>query len=183
MTPSREKSTFLIMNSTLRRFEMSTERNDKIRGVIADYIRVREMSFGDSHAKNKSEALNAFSKIKKSLDAAGISHRVLDSAVYTKNTTEALSELKKTHREITGHEDLCETYIGMKQSAVKTDRAKEHAKRKLLDKIAAFDPMLSRFVLYKVTVDHARRTLAEFLVNETPESLEERYKDLLGGLF
>lgn len=159
------------------------QKNNKLRSIVSDYLGVREMAFGANHTKTKSNAINAFVKIRKTLADAGIEYKILEQYVYAKDIKAAVNAAKKRHPEITGSEELCEAYISMRQSAMKTNFTREHTKRVLLAKIAALDPMLSKFILYKVNVDHARRTLNEFLVKETPESLEERYKDLLEGLF
>lgn len=160
-----------------------TEKDEKARAIILDYLKVREMSFGENHRKNKSTGMLAFAKIRTQLRDADVSYKILDHAAFSRNPDEALDALCAKHPEVVAVKKLCATYIEMKRSSLRTDLAKEKAKRKILAKLASIDPMLAKFVEYKVKLDHARRTLGESLVSETPESLEARYKDTLEGLF
>lgn len=97
------------------------------------------------------------------------------------NEDEIISKLFKEHPELNTDKikEICLLYIKMKKTSLDVTSRKERARNSLLKKIANIDPMLSAFVLFKVNTLRARQKLEQSLVNETLDSLEQRYKEIL----
>lgn len=85
-------------------------------------------------------------------------------------------------RPFLAHRGLCERYIEFCKVNTKTTRELKKAKNTLEKKIAGKDPMLLTYLKYRISVLEERKKLESVLVKETPETLSNRYSEIMESL-
>lgn len=163
----------------MRKF--TEHEREKLKSLISDYIELRNLSFGENHSQAITQGHQKAKAIKELLSKNNIDPSWMGVISKKSSEDEIISKLFKEHPEVKSdkNKEICLLYIKIKKMSKDLDARKEATKDSLLRKMAKIDPMLSAYVLYKVKVFQARKILEKSLVNETLDSLEQRYKEIL----
>lgn len=163
----------------MRKF--TEHEREKLKSLISNYIELRNLSFGENHSQAITQGHQKSKAIKDLLSKNNIDPSWMGMIKKNSNEDEIISKLFKEHPEVKSdkNKEICLLYIKIKKISKDLDARKEATKDSLLRKMAKIDPMLSAYVLYKVKVFQAQRVLEKSLMNETLDSLEQRYKEIL----
>ena len=163
----------------MRKF--TEHEREKLKSLISDYIELRNLSFGKNHSQAIAQGHQKAKAIKDLLSKNNIDPSWMGVISKKSSEDEIIAKLFEEHPEVKSdkNKEICLLYIKIKKISKDLDARKEATKDSLLRKMAKIDPMLSAYVLYKVKVFQAQRVLEKSLVNETLESLEQRYKEIL----
>lgn len=163
----------------MRKF--TEQEREKLKSLISNYIELRNLSFGENHSQAITQGHQKAKAIKDLLSKNNIDPSWMGVISKKSSEDEIISKLFKEHPEVKSdkNKEICLLYIKIKKMSKDLDARKEATKDSLLRKMAKIDPMLSAYVLYKVKVFQAQRVLEKSLVNETLDSLEQRYKEIL----
>lgn len=163
----------------MRKF--TEQEREKLKSLISNYIELRNLSFGENHSQAITQGHQKAKAIKDLLNKNNIDPSWMGVISKKSSEDEIISKLFKEHPEVKSdkNKEICLLYIKIKKMSKDVDARKEATKDSLLRKMAKIDPMLSAYVLYKVKVFQARKILEKSLVNETLDSLEQRYKEIL----
>ena len=154
---------------------------EKLKSLIYDYIELRNLSFGKNHSQAIAQGHQKAKAIKDLLSKNNIDPSWMGVISKKSSEDEIIAKLFEEHPEVKSdkNKEICLLYIRIKKMSKDVDARKEKTKSSILKKIAKIDPMLSAYVLYKVKIFQARTTLEKSLVNETLDSLEQRYNEIL----
>lgn len=163
----------------MRKF--TEQEREKLKSLISNYIELRNLSFGENHSQAITQGHQKSKAIRDLLSKNNIDPSWMGVISKKSSEDEIISKLFKEHPEVKSdkNKEICLLYIKIKKMSKDLDSRKEATKDSLLRKMAKIDPMLSAYVLYKVKVFQARKILEKSLVNETLDSLEQRYKEIL----
>lgn len=163
----------------MRKF--TEQEREKLKSLISNYIELRNLSFGENHSQAITQGHQKAKAIKDLLSKNNIDPSWMGVISKKSSEDEIISKLFEEHPEIKSdkNKEICLLYIKIKKMSKDVDARKEATKDSLLRKMAKIDPMLSAYVLYKVKIFQARKILEKSLVNETLDSLEQRYKEIL----
>ena len=163
----------------MRKF--TEQEREKLKSLISNYIELRNLSFGENHSQAITQGHQKAKAIKDLLSKNNIDPSWMGVISKKSSEDEIISKLFEEHPEVKSdkNKEICLLYIKIKKMSKDLDARKEATKDSLLRKMAKIDPMLSAYVLYKVKVFQARKILEKSLVNETLDSLEQRYKEIL----
>ena len=163
----------------MRKF--TEQEREKLKSLISNYIDLRNLSFGENHSQAITQGHQKAKAIKDLLSKNNIDPSWMGVISKKSSEDEIISKLFKEHPEVKSdkNKEICLLYIKIKKMSKDVDARKEATKDSLLRKMAKIDPMLSAYVLYKVKVFQAQKVLEKSLVNETLDSLEQRYKEIL----
>lgn len=165
----------------MRKF--TEQEREKLKSLISSYIEVRDLSFGQNRSQSLKQGHQNSNALRELLNDNNIDPSWMGTIKKSSNEDKIISKLFKEHPELNSNADkikeICLLYIKMKKTSLDVTSRKERARNSLLKKIANIDPMLSAFVLFKVNTLRARQKLEQSLVNETLDSLEQRYKEIL----
>lgn len=163
----------------MRKF--TEQEREKLKSLISNYIELRNLSFGENHSQAITQGHQKAKAIKDLLNKNNIDPSWMGVISKKSSEDEIISKLFKEHPEVKSdkNKEICLLYIKIKKMSKDLDARKEATKDSLLRKMAKIDPMLSAYVLYKVKVFQARKILEKSLMNETLDSLEQRYKEIL----
>ena len=163
----------------MRKF--TEQEREKLKSLISNYIDLRNLSFGENHSQAITQGHQKAKAIKDLLSKNNIDPSWMGVISKKSSEDEIISKLFKEHPEVKSdkNKEICLLYIKIKKMSKDLDARKEATKDSLLRKMAKIDPMLSAYVLYKVKIFQARKILEKSLVNETLDSLEQRYKEIL----
>lgn len=163
----------------MRKF--TEQEREKLKSLISNYIELRNLSFGENHSQAITQGHQKAKAIKDLLSKNNIDPSWMGVISKKSSEDEIISKLFKEHPEVKSdkNKEICLLYIKIKKMSKDLDARKEATKDSLLRKMAKIDPMLSAYVLYKVKVFQARKILEKSLMNETLDSLEQRYKEIL----
>ena len=163
----------------MRKF--TEQEREKLKSLISNYIDLRNLSFGENHSQAITQGHQKAKAIKDLLSKNNIDPSWMGVISKKSSEDEIISKLFKEHPEVKSdkNKEICLLYIKIKKMSKDVDARKEATKDSLLRKMAKIDPMLSAYVLYKVKIFQARKILEKSLVNETLDSLEQRYKEIL----
>ena len=163
----------------MRKF--TEQEREKLKSLISNYIDLRNLSFGENHSQAITQGHQKAKAIKDLLSKNNIDPSWMGAISKKSSEDEIISKLFKEHPEVKSdkNKEICLLYIKIKKMSKDVDARKEATKDSLLRKMAKIDPMLSAYVLYKVKIFQARKILEKSLVNETLDSLEQRYKEIL----
>lgn len=163
----------------MRKF--TEQEREKLKSLISNYIDLRNLSFGENHSQAITQGHQKAKAIKDLLNKNNIDPSWMGVISKKSSEDEIISKLFKEHPEVKSdkNKEICLLYIKIKKMSKDVDARKEATKDSLLRKMAKIDPMLSAYVLYKVKIFQARKILEKSLVNETLDSLEQRYKEIL----
>lgn len=163
----------------MRKF--AEHEREKLKSLISNYIELRNLSFGENHSQAITQGHQKAKAIKDLLSKNNIDPSWMGVISKKSSEDEIISKLFKEHPEVKSdkNKEICLLYIKIKKMSKDLDARKEATKDSLLRKMAKIDPMLSAYVLYKVKVFQAQKVLEKSLVNETLDSLEQRYKEIL----
>lgn len=163
----------------MRKF--TEQEREKLKSLISNYIELRNLSFGENHSQAITQGHQKAKAIKDLLSKNNIDPSWMGVISKKSSEDEIISKLFKEHPEVKSdkNKEICLLYIKIKKMSKDLDARKEATKDSLLRKMAKIDPMLSAYVLYKVKVFQARKILEKSLMNETLDSLEHRYKEIL----
>lgn len=163
----------------MRKF--TEQEREKLKSLISNYIELRNLSFGENHSQAITQGHQKAKAIKDLLSKNNIDPSWMGVISKKSSEDEIISKLFKEHPEVKSdkNKEICLLYIKIKKMSKDLDARKEATKDSLLRKMAKIDPMLSAYVLYKVKVFQAQRVLEKSLVNESLDSLEQRYKEIL----
>ena len=163
----------------MRKF--TEQEREKLKSLISDYIELRNLSFGENHSQAIAQGHQKSKAIKDLLSKNNIDPSWMGVISKKSSEDEIITKLFEEHPEVKSdkNKEICLLYIKIKKISKDLDARKEATKDSLLRKMAKIDPMLSAYVLYKVKVFQAQKVLEKSLVNETLDSLEQRYKEIL----
>lgn len=163
----------------MRKF--TEQEREKLKSLISDYIELRNLSFGKNHSQAITQGHQKSKAIKDLLNKNNIDPSWMGVISKKSSEDEIITNLFEEHPEVKSdkNKEICLLYIKIKKMSKDLDARKEATKDSLLKKMAKIDPMLSAYVLYKVKVFQAQKVLEKSLVNETLDSLEQRYKEIL----
>lgn len=163
----------------MRKF--TEQEREKLKSLISDYIELRNLSFGENHSQAITQGHQKAKAIKDLLNKNNIDPSWMGVISKKSSEDEIITKLFEEHPEVKSdkNKEICLLYIKIKKISKDLDARKEATKDSLLRKMAKIDPMLSAYVLYKVKVFQAQKVLEKSLVNETLDSLEQRYKEIL----
>lgn len=163
----------------MRKF--TEQEREKLKSLISNYIELRNLSFGENHSQAITQGHQKAKAIKDLLSKNNIDPSWMGMIKKNSNEDEIISKLFEEHPEVKSdkNKEICLLYIKIKKMSKDLDARKEATKDSLLRKMAKIDPMLSAYVLYKVKIFQAQKVLEKSLVNETLDSLEQRYKEIL----
>lgn len=163
----------------MRKF--TEQEREKLKSLISNYIELRNLSFGENHSQAITQGHQKSKAIKELLNKNNIDPSWMGVISKKSSEDEIISKLFKEHPEVKSdkNREVCLLYIKIKKMSKDVDARKEKTKSSILKKIAKIDPMLSAYVLYKVKIFQARKILEKSLMNETLDSLEQRYKEIL----
>lgn len=163
----------------MRKF--TEQEREKLKSLISDYIELRNLSFGENHSQAITQGHQKAKAIKDLLSKNNIDPSWMGVISKKSSEDEIIAKLFEEHPEVKSdkNKEICLLYIKIKKISKDLDARKEATKDSLLRKMAKIDPMLSAYVLYKVKVFQAQKVLEKSLVNETLDSLEQRYKEIL----
>lgn len=163
----------------MRKF--TEQEREKLKSLISNYIELRNLSFGENHSQAITQGHQKAKAIKDLLSKNNIDPSWMGVISKKSSEDEIISKLFKEHPEVKSdkNKEICLLYIKIKKMSKDLDARKEKTKSSILKKIAKIDPMLSAYVLYKVKIFQARKILEKSLMNETLDSLEQRYKEIL----
>lgn len=163
----------------MRKF--TEQEREKLKSLISNYIELRNLSFGENHSQAITQGHQKAKAIKDLLSKNNIDPSWMGVISKKSSEDEIISKLFKEHPEVKSdkNKEICLLYIKIKKMSKDLDARKEATKDSLLRKMAKIDPMLSAYVLYKVKIFQARKILEKSLMNETLDSLEQRYKEIL----
>lgn len=163
----------------MRKF--TEQEREKLKSLISNYIELRNLSFGENHSQAITQGHQKAKAIKDLLSKNNIDPSWMGVISKKSSEDEIISKLFKEHPEVKSdkNKEICLLYIKIKKMSKDVDARKEATKDSLLRKMAKIDPMLSAYVLYKVKIFQARKILEKSLMNETLDSLEQRYKEIL----
>jgi hypothetical protein len=161
--------------------KFTEQEREKLKSLISNYIELRNLSFGENHSQAITQGRQKAKAIKELLSKNNIDPSWMGVISKKSSEDEIISKLFKEHPEVKSdkNKEICLLYIKIKKMSKDVDARKEKTKSSILKKIAKIDPMLSAYVLYKVKVFQAQKVLEKSLVNETLDSLEQRYKEIL----
>ena len=163
----------------MRKF--TEQEREKLKSLISNYIELRNLSFGENHSQAITQGHQKAKAIKDLLNKNNIDPFWMGVISKKSSEDEIIAKLFEDHPEVKSdkNKEICLLYIKIKKMSKDVDARKEATKDSLLRKMAKIDPMLSAYVLYKVKVFQARKILEKSLMNETLDSLEQRYKEIL----
>ena len=163
----------------MRKF--TEQEREKLKSLISNYIDLRNLSFGENHSQAITQGHQKAKAIKDLLSKNNIDPSWMGVISKKSSEDEIITKLFEEHPEVKSdkNKEICLLYIKIKKISKDLDARKEATKDSLLRKMAKIDPMLSAYVLYKVKIFQARKILEKSLVNETLDSLEQRYKEIL----
>lgn len=163
----------------MRKF--TEQEREKLKSLISNYIELRNLSFGENHSQAITQGHQKAKAIKDLLNKNNIDPSWMGVISKKSSEDEIITKLFEEHPEVKSdkNKEICLLYIKIKKISKDLDARKEATKDSLLRKMAKIDPMLSAYVLYKVKVFQAQKVLEKSLVNETLDSLEQRYKEIL----
>lgn len=161
--------------------KLTEQELQRAKALISDYLELRSLSFGDNHKEAISKGHQNSKAIKEVLEKNRIDQSWFGVINPRSDEENIISRIFKDHPELDNpkNKEICSLYIKMKKQSIDIDRRKEATKQKILNKIAKIDPMLANYILFRVKVFQAKKVLERTLVNETPETLEARYLELL----
>lgn len=157
---------------------------DDLKELAEKYVSLWDCA-GGTHAKSVSEGMAANAAIKRKLAEAGIDPRWF-SVACNKNLSpeDNYKVLLKHHRSLAFKDkELCLLYIKHLILSKSVQDSKKGAKQVIAKRIQDKDPMLVKYIEYRIRLKQARDILKSYLVNETPESLELRYGEFLKDIF
>lgn len=163
----------------MRKF--TEQEREKLKSLISNYIELRNLSFGENHSQAITQGHQKSKAIKDLLNKNNIDPSWMGVISKKSSEDEIITKLFEEHPEVKSdkNKEICLLYIKIKKISKDLDARKEATKDSLLRKMAKIDPMLSAYVLYRVKIFQARKILEKSLVNETLDSLEQRYKEIL----
>lgn len=163
----------------MRKF--TEQEREKLKSLISNYIELRNLSFGENHSQAITQGHQKAKAIKDLLNKNNIDPSWMGVISKKSSEDEIITKLFEEHPEVKSdkNKEICLLYIKIKKISKDLDARKEATKDSLLRKMAKIDPMLSAYVLYRVKIFQARKILEKSLVNETLDSLEQRYKEIL----
>lgn len=153
--------------------------------LVRKYAEIRNVLDPNKTSKNISESLNVQSSLSRRLKEKNIQKNLFSVASNTKITPEEnYQKLIEAYplEVLKENKDLCLQYIKFILTTGIYHQNRNAVINKIKRKISLKDPMLAIFLAYKFTEIKNRRSLEKHLVNETIESLETRYKDILDVL-
>lgn len=161
----------------------SSKEKQQLKLLISNFIELKNLSFGQNRSQSLKQGHQNSNALRELLNNNNIDPSWIGTIKKSSNEDEIISKLFKEHPELNTNADkikeICLLYIEMKKMSLDVITRKERARSSLLKKIANIDPMLSAFILFKVNVLRARQKLEQHLVNETLDSLEQRYNEIL----
>ena len=163
----------------MRKF--TEQEREKLKSLISNYIELRNLSFGENHSQAITQGHQKAKAIKDLLSKNNIDPSWMGVISKKSSEDEIIAKLFEEHPEVKSdkNKEICLLYIKIKKISKDLDARKEATKDSLLRKMAKIDPMLSAYVLYRVKIFQARKILEKSLMNETLDSLEQRYKEIL----
>lgn len=159
----------------------SSKEKQQLKLLISNFIELKNLSFGQNRSESLKQGHQNSNALRELLNNNNVDPSWIGTIKKSSNEDEIISKLFKEHPELNTDKikEICLLYIEMKKMSLDVIARKERARSSLLKKIANIDPMLSAFILFKVNVLRARQKLEQHLVNETLDSLEQRYKEIL----